>query len=100
MLLTQTVDKLGGLGLFGMVLRLREQLESSQYLSLSFNERLGLLSLARCSRVLETSEKRNFCVHCATSMPRRSVYATPAEWRSTPVFRMPNSAKRSLRPLA
>ena len=44
MLLTQTVDKLDALGLFGMVLGLREQLESSQYLSLSFDERLGLLT--------------------------------------------------------
>jgi len=43
MLLTQTLDKLDALGLFGMVLGLREQLESSQYLSLSFDERLGLL---------------------------------------------------------
>src|SRR6266516_130059 len=37
MLLTQTFDKLDALGLFGMVLGLREQLESSQYLSLSFD---------------------------------------------------------------
>jgi hypothetical protein len=39
MLLSQTLDKLDGLGLFGMALGLREQLESSQYLSLSFDER-------------------------------------------------------------
>ncbi|SRR6266851_967452 len=43
MLMTQTLDKLDDLGLFGMVLGLREQLESSQYLSPSFDERLGLL---------------------------------------------------------
>jgi len=43
MLLTQTIDKLHALGLFGMVLGLREQLESNQYLNLSFDERLGLL---------------------------------------------------------
>ena len=41
MLLTQTLDKLESLGLFGMGLGLREQLESSQYLSLSFDERFG-----------------------------------------------------------
>jgi hypothetical protein len=35
---------------------------------------------------VETRETRNVCVHCATSMPQRSVYATPVEWRSTPVF--------------
>lgn len=43
MLLTQTLDKLDALGLFGMVLGLREQLESSQYLTLSFDERLGFV---------------------------------------------------------
>jgi hypothetical protein len=43
MLLTQTLDKLDALGLFGMALGLREQLESSQDLSLSFDERFGLL---------------------------------------------------------
>jgi DNA replication protein DnaC len=43
MLINQTLDKLEALGLFGMLLGVREQLESSQYLSLSFDERLGLL---------------------------------------------------------
>jgi hypothetical protein len=38
MLLTQTFDKLDALGLFGMALGLREQLESTQYLSLSVAE--------------------------------------------------------------
>jgi hypothetical protein len=42
-LINQTLDKLDALGLFGMALGLREQLEQSQYLSLSFDERLGLL---------------------------------------------------------
>ena len=43
MLINQTLDKLEVLGLFGMVLGLREQLESSQYLSLSFErDRLSL----------------------------------------------------------
>jgi DNA replication protein DnaC len=41
--MTQTLDKLDGLGLFGMALGLREQLESNQYLGLSFDERFGLL---------------------------------------------------------
>ncbi|HEY6355236.1 MAG TPA: AAA family ATPase, partial [Burkholderiaceae bacterium] len=54
MLLTQTLDKLDALGLFGMVLGLREQLESSQYLSLSFDERLGLL----VDRESETRDSR------------------------------------------
>src|SRR5260370_35898595 len=42
MLTNQTLDKLEVLGLFGMLLGLRQQLESSQYLSLSFDARLGL----------------------------------------------------------
>jgi len=41
MLINQTLDELDALGLFGMTLGLREQLESSQYTSLSFDERLG-----------------------------------------------------------
>jgi len=43
MLTTQTLEKLDALGLFGMALGLREQLEGSQYLALSFDERFGLL---------------------------------------------------------
>jgi len=54
MLLTQTLDKLDALGLFGMVLGLREQLESNQYLNLSFDERLGLL----VDREAETRDSR------------------------------------------
>jgi hypothetical protein len=43
MLINQTLDKLDALGLFGMGLGLREQLESNQYLSLSFEcDRLSL----------------------------------------------------------
>jgi hypothetical protein len=36
MLITQTFDKLDALGLFGMAMGLREQLESTQYANLSF----------------------------------------------------------------
>src|ERR1700724_937920 len=43
MLLNQTFDKLDALGLFGMAMGLREQLEATQYANLSFEERLGLL---------------------------------------------------------
>src|SRR6266496_976077 len=42
-LVNQTLDKLDALGLFGMALGLRDQLEQSQYLSLAFEERFGLL---------------------------------------------------------
>ena len=41
--INQTLDKLDALGLFGMAMGLREQLESTQYANLSFDERLGVL---------------------------------------------------------
>ena len=43
MLINQTVDKLDALGLVGMAMGVREQLESTQYTNLSFEERLGVL---------------------------------------------------------
>jgi DNA replication protein DnaC len=42
-LINQTIDKLHELGLGGMATALREQLEQSHYLGLSFEDRLGLL---------------------------------------------------------
>jgi hypothetical protein len=47
MLINQTLDKLDALGLFGMVMGLREQLEWTHYANLSFEERLGVL-VDRC----------------------------------------------------
>jgi len=43
MLVNQTIEQLGLMGLAGMAQALREQLEQSQYHQLSFEERLGLL---------------------------------------------------------
>lgn len=43
MLMHQTLDKLDAMGLAGMATALRQQLEQSQYLELSFEDRLGLL---------------------------------------------------------
>ncbi len=43
MLVNQTIDKLNEMGLGGMATALREQLEQSHYLGLSFEDRLGLL---------------------------------------------------------
>src|SRR6266508_5299456 len=43
MLINQTLDKLDALSLFGMAMAVREQLESTQYANLSFEERLGVL---------------------------------------------------------
>ena len=43
MLINQTLDKLNEIGLGGMAAALREQMEQSHYLELSFEDRLGLL---------------------------------------------------------
>ena len=72
MLLQQTLDKLEALGLFGMVLGLREQLESNQYLNLSFDERLGLL----VDREAETRDSRRLVLRlrqpgCARKPPSK-----------------------------
>ena len=67
MLLTQTLDKLDALGLFGMVLGLREQLESNQYLNLSFDERLGLL----VDREAETRDSRRLALRLKAAKLRQ-----------------------------
>jgi DNA replication protein DnaC len=43
MLVNQTIDKLNDMGLGGMATALREQLEQTHYMGLSFEDRLGLL---------------------------------------------------------
>jgi DNA replication protein DnaC len=43
MLIHQTLDRLDTLGLGGMATALREQIEGTQYLELSFEDRLGML---------------------------------------------------------
>ncbi len=43
MLVHQTLDKLDTMGLSGMAIALREQMEQAHYLELSFEDRLGLL---------------------------------------------------------
>lgn len=61
MLIQQTLERLRQLGLHGMLRSLDQQLESSEYLSLSFEERLGLLidseTAFRDSRNLKTRLK-------------------------------------------
>ena len=86
MLLTQTVDKLDALGLFGMVLGLREQLESSQYLSLSFDERLGLL----VDREAETRDSRRLAVRLKAAKLRQEATVEDLD------FRAPRGLDRSL----
>ena len=65
MLINQTLDKLDSLGLFGMGLGLREQLESNQYLSLSFDERLGLL----VDRETEARDSRRLALRLKAAKP-------------------------------
>lgn len=61
MLIQQTLERLRQLGLHGMLRGLDQQLESKEYLSLSFEERLGLLidseAAFRDSRNLKTRLK-------------------------------------------
>src|SRR6266702_4072980 len=78
MLLTQTFDKLDALGLFGMVLGLREQLESSQYLSLSFDERLGLL----VDREAETRDSRRLALRLKAAKLRQEATVEDLDFRA------------------
>ncbi len=78
MLLTQTLDKLDALGLFGMVLGLREQLESSQYLNLSFDERLGLL----VDREAETRDSRRLALRLKAAKLRQAATVEDLDFRA------------------
>src|ERR1700688_2659126 len=78
MLMTQTLDKLDGLGLFGMVLGLREQLESSRYLSLSFDERFGLL----VDREAEARDSRRLALRLKAAKLRQEATVEDIDFRS------------------
>ena len=78
MLLTQTLDKLDALGLFGMVLGLREQLESSQYLNLSFDERLGLL----VDRETEPRDSRRLALRLKAAKLRQEATVEDLDFRA------------------
>jgi DNA replication protein DnaC len=78
MLLTQTLDKLDALGLFGMVLGLREQLESNQYLNLSFDERLGLL----VDREAETRDSRRLALRLKAAKLRQETTVEDLDFRT------------------
>src|SRR6266852_5634957 len=78
MLINQTLDKLEVLGLFGMVLGLREQLESSQYLSLSFDERLGLL----VDRETETRDSRRLAPRLKAAKLRQEATVEDLDFRA------------------
>src|ERR671939_725613 len=78
MLLSQTLDKLDALGLFGMALGLREQLESSQYLSLSFDERFGLL----VDREAEARDSRRLALRLKAAKLRQEATVEDIDFRT------------------
>src|SRR6266705_6195997 len=78
MLLNQTLDKLDALGLFGMALGLREQLEQSQYLSLSFEERFGLL----VDREAEARDSRRLALRLKAAKLRQEATVEDIDFRS------------------
>jgi IstB-like ATP binding protein len=78
MLINQTLDKLEALGLFGMLLGVREQLESSQYLSLSFDERLGLL----VDREAEARDSRRLALRLKAAKLRQEAAVEDIDFRA------------------
>src|SRR5947207_6946196 len=78
MLIHQTLDKLEALGLFGMLLGVREQLESSQYLSLSFDERLGLL----VDREAEARDSRRLALRLKAAKLRQEASVEDIDFRT------------------
>src|ERR671935_1373447 len=77
-LITQTLDKLDTLGLFGMALGLREQLESSQYLSLSFDARFGLL----VDREAEARDSRRLALRLKAAKLRQEATVEDIDFRT------------------
>src|ERR671933_1042333 len=86
MLINQTLDKLDALGLFGMALGLREQLEGSQYASLSFEERFGLL----VDREAEARDSRRLALRLKAAKLRQEATVEDID------FRTPRGLDRSL----
>ena len=86
MLVQQTLDKLEGMGLSGMAQAMRQQLEQSQYLELSFEERLGML----VDRESETREDRRLQLRLKAARLRQSVSVEEID------FRAPRGLDRSL----
>src|ERR1041385_4043937 len=78
MLLTQTLEKLDALGLFGMALSLREQLEGSQYLALSFAEPFGLL----VDREAEARDTRRLALRLKAAKLRQEATVEDIDFRA------------------
>src|ERR1700682_6594549 len=78
MLFNPTLDKLDALGLFGMGLGWREQLESTQYLSLSFDQRLGLL----VDRETEARDSRRLALRLKAAKLRQEACVEDIDFRT------------------
>ena len=78
MLVNQTLDKLDTLGLFGMALGLREQLQGSQYLGLSFDERFGLL----VDREAEARDSRRLALRLKAAKLRQEASVEDIDFRT------------------
>src|SRR5499427_6936284 len=78
MLLNQTLDKLDALGLFGMAMGLREQLESTQYANLSFEERLGVL----VDREAEARDSRRLALRLKAAKLRQEASVEDIDFRA------------------
>src|SRR5260370_13229626 len=95
MLINQTLDKLDALGLFGMGLGVREQLESTQYLSLSFHERLGLL----VDREVEARDSRRLALRLKAAKLRQEAtvedinFRTPRGIDNTVIFNLAHAGR-------
>src|SRR5215471_5443116 len=86
MLINQTLDKLDALGLFGMAIAVREQLESTQYASLSFEERLGVL----VDREAEARDGRRLALRLKAAKLRQEATVEDID------FRTPRALDRSV----
>jgi hypothetical protein len=78
MLLNQTLDKLDALGLFGMAIGLREQLESTQYANLSFEDRLGVL----VDREAEARDSRRLVLRLRAAKLRQAATVEDIDFRT------------------
>lgn len=78
MLVEQTLDKLGAMGLAGMAQAMRQQMEQSQYLELSFEERLGML----VDRESEMREDRRLQLRLKAARLRQSVSVEEIDFRA------------------
>jgi DNA replication protein DnaC len=78
MLINQTLDKLDALGLFGMAMGVREQLESTQYTNLSFEERLGVL----VDRETEVRDSRRLALRLKAAKLRQQATIEDIDFRT------------------